>query len=179
MEQVLAQAKVKILPTSKVWDAQRAYEKKLAAAMSKDKGQPIGLFFNFELIYKPSPHVESQETEGQSCQSRSRYRQQRRRRRDRGGELRGTPAHPKTVRSNPAKTKTSLSPCSLRSGRLSRSTNRARARRRCAPGRGRNRGVCRAASRSSCYSTATQDVRLPHKWIFIASQLCFEGSIWL
>jgi len=38
MEQVLAQAKVKITPASKVWDAQRAYEKRLTTAMSKDKG---------------------------------------------------------------------------------------------------------------------------------------------
>lgn len=38
MEQVLAQAKVKITPASKIWDAQRAYEKRLATAMSKDKG---------------------------------------------------------------------------------------------------------------------------------------------
>jgi cohesin complex subunit SA-1/2 len=37
MEQVLAQAKVKITPASKVWDAQRAYEKRLTT-MSKDKG---------------------------------------------------------------------------------------------------------------------------------------------
>ena len=38
MEQVLAQAKVKITPASKVWDAQRAYEKRLTTTMSKDKG---------------------------------------------------------------------------------------------------------------------------------------------
>jgi len=38
MEQVLAQAKVKITPASKIWDAQRAYEKRLTTAMSKDKG---------------------------------------------------------------------------------------------------------------------------------------------
>jgi len=38
MEQVLAQAKAKITPASKIWDAQRAYEKRLATAMSKDKG---------------------------------------------------------------------------------------------------------------------------------------------
>ena len=37
MEQVLAQAKVKITPASKVWDAQRAYEKRLTT-ISKDKG---------------------------------------------------------------------------------------------------------------------------------------------
>lgn len=38
MEQVLAQAKVKITPASKIWDAQRAYEKRLTTTMSKDKG---------------------------------------------------------------------------------------------------------------------------------------------
>ena len=38
MEQVLAQAKVQITPTSKIWDAQRAYEKRLTTTMSKDKG---------------------------------------------------------------------------------------------------------------------------------------------
>jgi len=41
MEQVLAQAKVKITPASKIWDAQRAYEKRLTATMSKDKGNHI------------------------------------------------------------------------------------------------------------------------------------------
>ena len=38
MEQVLAQAKAKITPASKVWDAQRAYDKRLTTTMSKDKG---------------------------------------------------------------------------------------------------------------------------------------------
>ena len=38
MEQVLAQSKVKITPASKIWDAQRAYEKRLTTTMSKDKG---------------------------------------------------------------------------------------------------------------------------------------------
>ena len=38
MEQVLAQAKVKIAPASKIWDAQRGYEKRLATTVSKDKG---------------------------------------------------------------------------------------------------------------------------------------------
>ena len=41
MEQVLAQAKVKITPASKIWDAQRAYEKRLTTTMSKDKGNHI------------------------------------------------------------------------------------------------------------------------------------------
>src|SRR6202000_931062 len=41
MEQILAQAKVKITPASKVWDAQRAYEKRLTTTMSKDKGIPL------------------------------------------------------------------------------------------------------------------------------------------
>jgi hypothetical protein len=38
MDQVLAQAKVEISMTSKIWDGQRAYEKRLVTAMSKDKG---------------------------------------------------------------------------------------------------------------------------------------------
>ena len=38
MEQILAQAKVKITPASKTWDAQRAYEKRLTTTMSKDRG---------------------------------------------------------------------------------------------------------------------------------------------
>jgi cohesin complex subunit SA-1/2 len=38
MDQVLAQTKVEISPTSKIWDGQRAYEKKLGTAMSKEKG---------------------------------------------------------------------------------------------------------------------------------------------
>lgn len=36
MDQVLAEAKVEISPTSKIWEAQRAYEKRLGAIMSKD-----------------------------------------------------------------------------------------------------------------------------------------------
>lgn len=39
MDQILAQAKVEISPTSKIWDPQRAYEKRLGTAMSKDKGE--------------------------------------------------------------------------------------------------------------------------------------------
>lgn len=38
MDQVLAQAKVEIPATSKAWDSQRAYEKRLTTAMSKEKG---------------------------------------------------------------------------------------------------------------------------------------------
>lgn len=45
MEQVLAQAKVKITPASKIWDAQRAYEKRLTTTMSKDKGNHIPPLF--------------------------------------------------------------------------------------------------------------------------------------
>ncbi|KAK7019893.1 SCD domain-containing protein [Favolaschia claudopus] len=37
MDQVLAQAKVEVSATSKVWEPQRAYEKRLAAIMAKDK----------------------------------------------------------------------------------------------------------------------------------------------
>ncbi|KAF8062324.1 hypothetical protein FPV67DRAFT_1508040 [Lyophyllum atratum] len=37
MDQVLAQAKVEVSPTSKVWEPQRAYEKRLTTAMSKEK----------------------------------------------------------------------------------------------------------------------------------------------
>ncbi|KAJ6588456.1 hypothetical protein B0H19DRAFT_207200 [Mycena capillaripes] len=37
MDQVLAQAKVEVSATSKVWEPQRAYEKRLAAVMAKDK----------------------------------------------------------------------------------------------------------------------------------------------
>jgi cohesin complex subunit SA-1/2 len=36
MDQVLAEAKVEISPTSKVWEPQRAYEKRLSAIMAKD-----------------------------------------------------------------------------------------------------------------------------------------------
>ncbi|RDB23493.1 Cohesin subunit psc3 [Hypsizygus marmoreus] len=41
MDQVLAQAKVEVSPTSKVWEPQRLYEKRLTAALSKEKG-PTG-----------------------------------------------------------------------------------------------------------------------------------------
>ena len=37
MDQVLAQAKVEVSPTSKAWEPQRAYEKRLSAIMSKEK----------------------------------------------------------------------------------------------------------------------------------------------
>jgi len=42
MDQVLSQAKVEILPAAKIWDPQRAYEKRLGTTMAKDKG--TGLF---------------------------------------------------------------------------------------------------------------------------------------
>ncbi|KAH9035024.1 hypothetical protein EDB85DRAFT_1945370 [Lactarius pseudohatsudake] len=38
MDQVLAQAKVKVSPTSSAWEPQRAYERRLANIMSKSKG---------------------------------------------------------------------------------------------------------------------------------------------
>jgi cohesin complex subunit SA-1/2 len=38
MDQVLEQAKVEVSATSKVWEPQRAYEKRLAAILNKDKG---------------------------------------------------------------------------------------------------------------------------------------------
>ncbi|KAJ7135430.1 hypothetical protein C8R43DRAFT_1020987 [Mycena crocata] len=41
MDQVFAQAKVEISATSKVWEPQRAYEKRLAAIMSKDKAPGV------------------------------------------------------------------------------------------------------------------------------------------
>lgn len=45
MDQVLAQAKVEVLATSKQWEPQRAYEKRLGAVMSKDKGgHPLIMF---------------------------------------------------------------------------------------------------------------------------------------
>lgn len=37
LEQVLAQAKVEVLPTAKAWDAYRAYDKRLTTG--KDKGK--------------------------------------------------------------------------------------------------------------------------------------------
>ena len=39
MDQILAQAKVEVLATSKQWEPQRAYEKRLSTVMSKDKGK--------------------------------------------------------------------------------------------------------------------------------------------
>ena len=38
MDQVLAQAKVKVSPTSSTWEPQRAYERRLGNIMSKSKG---------------------------------------------------------------------------------------------------------------------------------------------
>jgi cohesin complex subunit SA-1/2 len=38
MDQVLAQGKIEVSATSKVWEPQRAYEKRLTNAMSKEKG---------------------------------------------------------------------------------------------------------------------------------------------
>ncbi|KAH7929010.1 hypothetical protein BV22DRAFT_1003690 [Leucogyrophana mollusca] len=42
MDQVFAQAKVEIPPTSKIWESQRTYEKKLNSIMSKDKAGSKG-----------------------------------------------------------------------------------------------------------------------------------------
>ncbi|KAG6868507.1 hypothetical protein C0993_001847 [Termitomyces sp. T159_Od127] len=42
MDQVLDQAKVEVSATSKVWEPQRAYEKRLTTAMSKEKGAVSG-----------------------------------------------------------------------------------------------------------------------------------------
>jgi hypothetical protein len=41
VDQVLAQAKVEVLATSKQWEPQRAYEKRLGNVMSKDKGKHL------------------------------------------------------------------------------------------------------------------------------------------
>ncbi|KAL4076765.1 hypothetical protein V8B97DRAFT_2084279 [Scleroderma yunnanense] len=38
MDQCFAQAKIEVLPTAKVWEPQRAYEKKLASILTKGKG---------------------------------------------------------------------------------------------------------------------------------------------
>ena len=43
MEQVLTQAKVEITPTSKIWEPQRVYEKRLNAIITKDKGTIVSL----------------------------------------------------------------------------------------------------------------------------------------
>ncbi|KAG1740516.1 uncharacterized protein EDB91DRAFT_353827 [Suillus paluster] len=42
MDQVLAQAKIEVPPSSKIWEPQRAYEKKLSSIMAKDKGGAKG-----------------------------------------------------------------------------------------------------------------------------------------
>lgn len=44
MDQTIAQAKIVIPATSKQWDSQRAYEKKLAGILGKDKGQSCETF---------------------------------------------------------------------------------------------------------------------------------------
>jgi hypothetical protein len=36
LDQVFAEAKIEIAPTSKVWEPERAYEKRLTAIMAKD-----------------------------------------------------------------------------------------------------------------------------------------------
>lgn len=38
MDQVLAQTKIEVPPSSKIWEPQRAYEKKLSSIMAKGKG---------------------------------------------------------------------------------------------------------------------------------------------
>jgi cohesin complex subunit SA-1/2 len=38
MDQVVAQAKIEVPPSSKIWEPLRAYEKKLSSIMAKDKG---------------------------------------------------------------------------------------------------------------------------------------------
>ncbi|OAX37862.1 hypothetical protein K503DRAFT_742134 [Rhizopogon vinicolor AM-OR11-026] len=42
VDQVLAQAKIEVPPSSKIWEPQRAYEKKLSSIMAKDKGGAKG-----------------------------------------------------------------------------------------------------------------------------------------
>lgn len=39
MDQALAQAKLEASPSARLWEPQRAYEKRLSTAMSKDKGE--------------------------------------------------------------------------------------------------------------------------------------------
>jgi hypothetical protein len=41
MDQALAQAKLEPSPTSKIWEPQRAYEKRLSTALSKDKRKAL------------------------------------------------------------------------------------------------------------------------------------------
>lgn len=45
MDQVFAEAKIEITPTSKLWEPERAYEKRLTTIMGKDNGKLFVIFF--------------------------------------------------------------------------------------------------------------------------------------
>ena len=47
MDQVFAEAKIEIAPTSKMWEPERAYEKRLTAIMAKDNRKRCIVFFAF------------------------------------------------------------------------------------------------------------------------------------
>jgi cohesin complex subunit SA-1/2 len=47
LDQVFAEAKIEIAPTSKLWEPERAYEKRLTAIMAKDNRKRfISSFFS-------------------------------------------------------------------------------------------------------------------------------------
>ena len=51
MDQVFAEAKIEMAPTSKVWEPERAYEKRLTAIMAKDNCKRFIISFSFRCFY--------------------------------------------------------------------------------------------------------------------------------
>lgn len=55
LDQVFAEAKIDIAPTSKVWEPERAYEKRLTAIMAKDNRKRfitfLFPFFVLNIVY--------------------------------------------------------------------------------------------------------------------------------
>jgi len=50
MDQTLEVANIEVLPSAKVWERQRVYEKRLSAIVSKENRKPIFLAFSVHLF---------------------------------------------------------------------------------------------------------------------------------
>jgi len=50
MDQVFAEAKIEIAPTSKVWEPERVYEKRLTAIMAKDNRKRFIIYRSFIIL---------------------------------------------------------------------------------------------------------------------------------
>jgi len=91
MDQVLAQEKVEIPVTSKTWEPQRAYEKRLTTAMSKENGRSTGRQGKKKDIVNPaSVSTDEEATDGEGLTDHERKNPPRAERRS--GRLQGANA---------------------------------------------------------------------------------------